>query len=160
MKFKLVENINGGHDDVSSNEIIVYNGINQKDFNYNTINLNNSNEIGLHCGTYTAAKNRGYKYVNKLTIHNINSFHIDADIPHWASYELLRYLTTLLTPMEISKLQNDMRKTSVGESMYRERSTLIRQALLNKGINVLTYTNGREDPGSISYIILDKEVIK
>ena len=157
MKFKLVEDFKSNN---NSNEIIVYNGISEPDFDYSQIDLSKSEELGLHCGTELCARARGYKYINKLIISNANICRATGNCPDWSKLEVIRVLPMLFNDKEFSEIRHKIVKNNYENNKKILNSTIMRNAILNKGINVISYENNTEDPGSLSYIILDKKVIK
>lgn len=140
----------------------IYNGVDIPDFDYSTIDLDNSREIGLHCGTEQACKDKGYKYINKLNVSNENILALDTDMAgYWSDPAMLKHLTGIFSNEEISSLRRKMRMFSGEETgtKYKNYSKIIRDALLDKGYNVISYPNSVEDAGSTSYIILDSSII-
>ncbi len=140
----------------------VYNGTNIADFDYSNIDLDNSREIGLHCGTEQACKDKGYKCINKLNISNENILALDTDmVGYWSDPAILKHLTSVFSDSEISALRKKMGAFSGEETgtKYKNYSKIIRDALLDKGYNVISYPNSVEDVGSTSYIILDSSII-
>ena len=140
----------------------IYNGTNIPDFDYTQINLDDNREIGLHCGTEQACRDKGYKYINKLNISNENILALDIDMAgYWSDPAILKYLTNVFSDSEIGALRKKMRTFSGEETgtKYKNYSKIIRDALLDKGYNVISYPNSVEDAGSTSYIILDSSII-
>lgn len=140
----------------------IYNGTDIPDFDYTQINLADSKEIGLHCGTEQACKDKGYKYINKLTVSNENILALDTDMSgYWSDLSVLKYLESIFSEDEIAELRTQMRSFAGEESdiKYKNYSTILRNAILNKGYNVISYPNNVEDIGSTSYIILDSSII-
>lgn len=148
---------------VTEPNLVVYNGTNIENFDYSTIDLNNSREIGLHCGTENACRDRGYKFVNKLTLQSPKILALDFDMTNiWSSIEFVRRLAQydLFDEKQLESLENQMRKCADSPNKYIEYSTLLREFFLNKGYNVISYPNEGEDAGSTSYIVLDMSTIK
>ena len=157
--FKSMVNTNSNDIDES---LEVYNGTNIADFDYSNIDLDNSREIGLHCGTEQACKDKGYKCINKLNISNENILALDTDMAgYWSDPAVLKHLNNVFSDSEISSLRKKMRAFSGEETgtKYKNYSKIIRDALLDKGYNVISYPNSVEDVGSTSYIILDSSII-
>ena len=153
--------VNTDSDDINES-LEVYNGTNIDDFDYSNIDLDNSREIGLHCGTEQACKDKGYKCINKLNISNENILALDTDmVGYWSDPAIFKYLTNVFSDSEISALRKKMRAFSGEETgtKYKNYSKIIRDALLDKGYNVISYPNSVEDAGSTSYIILDSSII-
>ena len=140
----------------------IYNGTNIPDFDYTQINLDDNREIGLHCGTEQAYKDKGYKYINKLNISNENILALDTDMAgYWSDPAVLKHLTNVFSDSEIGALRKKMKAFSGEETgtKYKNYSKIIRDALLDKGYNVISYPNSVDDAGSTSYIILDSSII-
>lgn len=143
-------------------DLVVYNGVSTDNFDYSSVDLNNSREIGLHCGTEKACRDRGYKFVNKLIIKSPKVLALDFDITsYWSSIETVRMMANknLFDEKQLESLEIQMRKCSDSPNKYKEYSKLLREFFLNKGYNVVSYPNAIEDEGSISYIILDMSIV-
>jgi hypothetical protein len=144
-------------------DLVVYNGTNKENFDYSTIDLNSSREIGLHCGTEQACRDRGYKFVNKLILKSPNVLSLSFDMTSiWSSIELVRRMAQydLFDEKQLESLENQMRKCAGDPDKYLKYSKLLREFFLNKGYNVISYPNEIEDSGSTSYIVLDTSIIQ
>ena len=141
--------------------LVVYNGSNTP-VNYSQSDINNSKELGIHCGTIEAAKARGYKVINKLVLDAAHSYsyYIPKDFTDiWASPALVDFIPGSLKKGYKSKLIAELRKCSGNSNKYQCYSKLLRDAFLDAGFNLIKYTNEVEDKGSTSYIILDTSII-
>lgn len=143
-------------------DITVYNGTNNAHLDYSTIDLNNSREIGLHCGTEQACRDKGYKFINKLTVKSPTVLQLPFDVTSiWSSIELVRRLAQfeLFDEKQLESLENQMRKCADAPDKYRKYSALLREFFLSEGYNVISYVNEIEDPSSTSYILLDMSIV-
>lgn len=141
--------------------MIFYNGTNDPKIDYKKLDLNNSREIGLHCGTEDACKSLGYKYINKLDIDCTNACELDFDMADiWSSMELIKLLPSDIFDLDTKKsILNSMREVAGDIDKYKKYSQIIRNAFLDKGFTVIIYKNEVEDPGSKSAIVLTPDVI-
>ena len=143
--------------------LIVYNATNETDYSH----FDKSKEIGIHCGTLKATQcifnNKHYKFLNKLILNNYKIIEASRDYKEtWSVMELIVHHDNVLTPFseeEINKLKDKCIHLDYPDK-NEKRSKLLRDALLNKGYNLIKYKNEVEDPDSISYIILDNSIIK
>lgn len=144
-------------------DLVVYNGVSTDNFDYSSVDLYNSKEIGLHCGTEKACRDRGYKFVNKLIIKSPKVLALDFDnTSYWASIETVHMMANknLFDKKQLGSLEIQMKKCSDSPNKYEEYSKLLREFFLNKGYNVVSYPNAIEDKGSTSYIILDMSIVQ
>lgn len=140
-------------DTTSLKELVVYNGA-ETEIDFKHINFDDSNEIGIHCGTLQAVKDLGHSVITKLTLSDYNEYKCDFDIESiWSSIELAKRLGD-------ENLYNNLRQLSNSENKYKEYSKIYRKWFLDKGYNLISYINSIEDAGSTSYIILDTNIIK
>lgn len=141
-------------------QLVVYNGSNTS-VNYSQSDINNSRELGIHCGTIEAAKARGYKVINKIVIDAAHaySYYIDKDFTDmWASPALVDFIPGLSKESR-NNLRDELRKCAGNSNKYQCYSKILRDAFLDAGYNLIEYTNEVEDRGSRSYIILDTSII-
>lgn len=139
------------------NAIIVYNGTDDVNLNYFDLDFNRSKEIGIHCGTFKAAKALGYRYINKLKIDlsNVNIYVCDFDITSsWQTLELAQIY------LKDKQLIANLRKNSAEIDKDMIYSSIYRKWFLDQGYSVIKYVNQVEDIGSTSYIILVNGLIK
>ena len=141
--------------------MIFYNGTNDPKIDYKKLDLNNSREIGLHCGTEAACNALGYKYINKLDIDCTNACELDFDMTDiWSSMELINLIPIDIFDLDTKKsILNSMREVAGDIDKYKKYSQIIRNAFLDKGFTVIIYKNEVEDPGSKSAIVLTPDVI-
>ena len=137
--------------------ITVYNGSNDL-IDYNNIDFTKSEEIGLHCGSKKAAESKG-KNIKELKIDTSNCYKMNTDLTDmWASPRILNYMD-FLSEEQLEKIKNEMRAVSGDLDKYNKYSAIIRDAFLNNGYKCISYPNEIEDPGHISYIVLDNSII-
>lgn len=144
------------------NILTVYNATDYPDYS----NFDISKELGIHCGTLAAASNifdtRHYAYLNKLFLKNYHIIEASKDYEDiWDPVLIMLAKDNLLSPFspdEIKELWARCNEINY-PNKYERRGNLFRNALLEKGYNLIKYTNNVEDKGSTSYIILDNSII-
>lgn len=135
--------------------------------NLSNVSIENSKELGIHCGTLEAAKevkeSKNYSTLNKVTLSGVNAFSIDADMSGlWSSAHLIHYLSFLSDEekQELRQKLSDSAFDKYGDEKSIAYSKVFRELILSKGYNTIEYINDAEDKGSKSYIILDTSIIK
>lgn len=156
-KYELMENLLEVYEEPqeqdNSKKLVVYNGSN-KSIDFTSIDLNDSCEIGIHCGTLQAAKDKEYKNITELVLSGYKEYKCDFDVTSiWSSIELAKLLGD-------EELYNSLRTCAGSADKYKEYSKIYRQWFLDKGYSLISYIDEVEDPGSISYIILDTSIIE
>lgn len=150
-------------EDISNKkELVVYNATNESDYSH----FNVSKELGIHCGTLKSAKEvfngKEYNFLNKLTLNNYKIIDASKDYQEiWDALQIISHKDNLVSPFskdELDTLINKCREIDF-PNKYERRGKLFRDALLQKGYNLIRYKNEVEDIGSISYIILDDSII-
>lgn len=151
--------------EIQTGDIIVFNGVGIDNFDYSKINIEDSVEIGIHCGTEKCVKDLNkYRYINKLMLKSPKILHVGADMSgYWSDMSMADRLKriSLIDDQEYRNLIAAMRLNAgeISELKYKKNSTCIRDLVIKHGYNVISYINESEDPGSVSYIILDPTII-
>ncbi len=135
--------------------------------------LNNSVEIGLHCGTIEHAIRRGKKYLHKIVIKTpYKSLDLPRDIT--TSYSSLEFLNELyrigiVDDSENQNLIKEYRDAFNSGNPSLKISQIYSNLLLSKGFDVITYPNNvevkfpnYEDPSRLdkSLCILNGSIVK
>lgn len=155
-KFRLVEDIEG--------ELILYNSTNDENFDYNNVDFDKSNEIGIHCGSFETARSKGYRHINRLFVSGLRVCEMNDVGSTFGSMQVINglYNSGIISIKERSDMIKEFRKEMVFSTEEKQRcfSRIIRNCLIQKGYNSVHYINGVENKGDNNYIIFDNAVVK
>lgn len=139
---------------------------------YNSFDSFDAGDIGFHFGTEKAANERKDFYddtpdrewsVGKYYL-NITNFLDMYDIADWDGSNLAAHIIESrlldLSDEDIRYLQQIQMVGGLGMGRNHNPTTLLRQFLIDKGIDGIMYENAYEDSGSLSYIAFNPEQIK
>jgi len=152
------EKISIEEDFESSKTLTVYKGSQSSKEDFTTVDLMESTEIGIHCGTKSAVKSLGYKHIYEIKLGNFNLLEFDFDMnSDWAVPELANKLSE--DEIEVKRLLTKLRIVSHRRDKKEQYSKIFRDFILAKGYNLISYKNEDEDINSVSYIIIDTSTI-
>lgn len=126
--------------------------------------ISKSKELGLHAGTLKSALDRSNGFNGKFHIYKIiinesaKFIELEDSVTSWISLNMVRFLINKYPDIANEKTYIDYRNKMQNMNEY-ERSKYISNLIINAGYNCIKYINEIEDPGSISYAILNGNII-
>ena len=142
----------------STQIITTYNGSNSPHQDFKNMDLMNSTEIGVHCGTKDAVKSLGYRHIYEIKLSNFKLLEFKFDMTsEWAVPELAYKLSD--DEKIVKSLLVKLKMVSHRKDKREQYSKIFRDFILSKGYNLISYINEIEHKDSISYIIIDTSTI-
>ena len=118
----------------------------------------------MHLGTLKAAQDRGGKFLYKVSIAPGRSLEVSDDIG--VTHNVLGLIERLETDLELDfHVVDDLMIAARAEAATGKPASLaggaaVAAVLAKYGIDALYYTNKIEDPGSVSWIVINPDCAK